>query len=978
MKITTKFLYIDVFLVVVALAVATFTFLSEIRTASETLALKEQGQHLKTFWKLLRAKGGDIRTADGKLLAGDYVVNGNNELPDHIGEIFGCTATILMGDTRVSTNVLMPDGSRALGTKLQGLAYDAIFNQGRPYRGEALILGIPYLTAYDPIRNGRGDIIGALYVGVKKSDYFATYEWLKANVIGLSLILMLLFSFLAFLVITLRRKAADALEESEVKYRKLFELQSDAIVMIDRNSGEVLETNDSALRLYGYSRKEFLAKKFFDLSAEPYKSHAAVEKGQQHVPILSHMKKDGTVFQVEILNSFFVWQGRRILIAAIRDITERIRADETLRDNEVKYRKIAAELDQERNLLRALIDSIPDLIVFKDHESVYLGCNKAFEAFAGRKEKDLIGLTDLDMFPREVGEFFRKMDCQMMAHRKARRNEEWVDYPDGRHVFLETLKTPFYDQHGNVLGLIGISRDITERKRAEEALKISEVLLRKVFETIPDLLVVMDTDFRVLKSNWHGYEHVPDISDDTKPYCYDVFFSGQGIPCDYCHALEVLKTGDSVSTQLFNPRKNAYREIRAYPVFDESGNVSLIVEHIRDITELKRAEDERKKLEAQLLQSQKMEAVGQLAGGIAHDFNNILTAITGYAEIISMRMEKESPLRRYIEQVLSSSDRAAELVKGLLTFSRKQVLNPKLVDLCEIVRGLKNMLARIIREDIDFRTTISDRPLTVMADRGQIEQVLMNFITNARDSMPQGGNLSIDVSFVSMDTGFVKVNGFGKPGTYACVTVADTGCGMDEETQKKIFEPFYTTKEVGKGTGLGMFIIYGIVKQHNGYINLYSEPGNGTTFRVYLPLTTGEDLKVSENKLNRQPLGGTETVLLVEDDATVRELHRIILEDAGYTVIEAIDGQDGLAKFGEHRSIIDLLATDVIMPKIDGKRLHQEIERVRPGMKVLFMSGYTRDIVIDKGITDNQSNFITKPVTTSELLLKVRNILDRN
>lgn len=714
MKVTTKFLFLDVFLVVVALAVATVTFLAEIRHSSQAHALREQGQHLKTFWKLVNAKGENIRIVDGKLMFGDYVVNKNNELPDHIRDIFGSTATIFMGDTRVSTNVLMPDGSRALGTRLEGPVHDAIFKQGKPYSGEAMILGVPYLTAYDPIRNGNGDIIGALFVGVKKNDYFATYERLKTKVMGLTVILMLLFSFFAFLLIKLGKKAADALEESEIKYRKLFELQSDAIIMIDRDTGQILETNDSALRLYGYGRKEFSGKKFFHLSDEPDKSRAAIKQGEQHIPLRRHRKKDGTVFMVEILNSYFTWKGRRIFIAAIRDITERIQAEE-----------------------------------------------------------------------------------------------------------------------------------------------------------------------------------------------------------------------------------------------------------------------ERKKLESQLLQSQKMEAVGQLAGGIAHDFNNILTAITGYAEIISLRMEQGSPLRHFIGQVLTSAARAAELVQGLLSFSRRQVQKPKPVDLCEIVRGLKDMLGRIIREDIDFRTSVSCRPLAVLAAKGQVEQMLMNFVTNAKDSMPYGGILSIDVAPFVMDTEFVKSHGFGIPGNYACITVADTGCGMDEETRKRIFEPFYTTKEVGKGTGLGMFIIYGIVQQHNGFIYLNSEPGNGTVFRVYLPLTTVESVDAPDADAARPTLGGPETILLVEDDATVRELHRLILEDAGYTVIEAIDGEDGLAKFGEHWSKIDLLATDVVMPKLDGKRLHQEIERVRPGMKVLFMSGYTKDIVIDRGILDVQSNYIAKPVTSSELLLKVRNILDQ-
>jgi PAS domain S-box-containing protein len=542
-------------------------------------------------------------------------------------------------------------------------------------------------------------------------------------------------------------------------------------------------------------------------------------------------------------------------ITALRTRDKQGQTAEALRESLEQYQKLAAERGQEHSLLRALLDSIPDLIFFKDAEGVYLGCNKAFEAFCGRREKDLIAHTDLDLFPREVGEFFRKMDRQMMSQRSARRNEEWVDYPDGRRVLLDTLKTPFYDQNADLLGLIGISRDITERIQSEK---------------------------------------------------------------------------------------------------------------------------ERKALEVQLQQAQKMEAVGQLAGGIAHDFNNILTAIIGYSEVILLRMEKENPLRRHMEQVLISAERAAELTKGLLAFSRKQVLDTRPIDLGEVLQGLKKMLARIIPEDIEFRTTVAENNLTVMADKGQIEQVLMNLVTNAKDSMPKGGILSIDASPAFMDESFAHAHGFAESGQYVCISVSDTGHGMDNETQRKIFEPFFTTKEVGKGTGLGMAIIYGIIKQHNGCITVYSEPENGTTFRIYLPFSTGEMNEVVKGHHAEPSTGGTETILLVEDDLSVRDLHRMILEDAGYTVVEAVDGQDAFEKFIERRSAIDMLVTDVIMPKIDGKRLCREIEKIRPGLKVLFMSGYTKDIVIERGILDDELNFLAKPVTSSNLLRKVRHILDRS
>ncbi|MEA5113828.1 MAG: PAS domain S-box protein [Geobacteraceae bacterium] len=541
-------------------------------------------------------------------------------------------------------------------------------------------------------------------------------------------------------------------------------------------------------------------------------------------------------------------------ISSLRTREKQKRTVEALWESAEQYRNLAIKRDQEHSLLRALIDSVPDLIFFKNPEGGYMGCNKAFEIFTGKPEKSIVGLNDIELFPREVGEAFREMDCKMMSHRIVSRNEEWVDYPDGRRLLLETLKTPFYDRDGKLLGLIGISRDITERKRAEE---------------------------------------------------------------------------------------------------------------------------ERNKLAGQLQQAQKMEAVGQLAGGIAHDFNNILTAIIGYSQIILMRMDKENPLRHFVDQVFSSAERAADLTKDLLAFSRKQVLHTHPMNLCQILDDLRKMLDRLIPEDIEFRTTHVDGEMTVLADKGQIEQVIMNLVTNARDAMPRGGILSVDISHVSMDEKFIHAHGFGKPGDYALISVTDSGHGMDAETQLKIFEPFFTTKEVGKGTGLGMSIIYGIIKQHNGYVNVYSKVGRGTTFKVYLPLDSGNRGDTCNVLPAVTAMGGNETILLVEDDETVRGLHRMILEDAGYAVIEAVDGQDALDRFMNCESVIAMVVSDVIMPKKDGKSLLTEIRKACPDIKVLFMSGYTRDIVIERGALDDELNFVAKPVMPLELLGKVRQILDR-
>jgi signal transduction histidine kinase len=410
---------------------------------------------------------------------------------------------------------------------------------------------------------------------------------------------------------------------------------------------------------------------------------------------------------------------------------------------------------------------------------------------------------------------------------------------------------------------------------------------------------------------------------------------------------------------------------------DSQGRVLRARGANQDITDMKRTEEERKSLESQLHQVQKIEAVGQLAGGVAHDFNNILTAIMGFTEVVAMRMEPENPLQKYLKQIDSAGRKAADLTHGLLAFSRKQVLHMRILDIYEVIDGFRKMLCRLIPEDIDLRMKAAATGMTVMADKGQIEQVLMNLVTNARDAMPDGGIVAIEAAPVEIGDETIHAWGFGVPGRYAMISVSDTGCGMDRQTREKIFEPFFTTKPVGKGTGLGLSIIYGIVKQHNGFITVDSLPGRGSTFNVYLPLTNQEKQDLPECGQRHDPTpGGAETVLLAEDDDAVRELHRMTLEEAGYAVIETTDGREALSKFKQFGSRIHILVTDVVMRNMDGKRLFEEITRTRPDMKVLFVSGYSSEILDGRGITSDGLNFLPKPVLPTELLKRVREILD--
>jgi PAS domain S-box-containing protein len=436
--------------------------------------------------------------------------------------------------------------------------------------------------------------------------------------------------------------------------------------------------------------------------------------------------------------------------------------------------------------------------------------------------------------------------------------------------------------------------------------------------------------------------------------------------------LKCIAAGQVWSGALKNRRKDGtdyFEHVSVIPVKEEWGEIKKFVYISKDITKERSLED-------QLRQAQKMEVVGRLAGGVAHDFNNILTAIIGYANFLIEGLKEDVLLGPYAEQILSSSEKAASITRGLLAFSRKQIMNPLPVDLNDVIRRLEKLLLSFIGEDIELKTVLADKPLIVMADTVQIEQVLMNLATNARDAMPDGGLLTIKTEAVDIDGEYLDRHPFAKAGRYACVSVTDTGAGMDENTRENIFEPFFTTKGVGRGVGLGLAIVYGIIKQHEGDINVYSELGSGTTFRIYLPLSSSR-VKEEKQKGTSPPNGGTETVLVAEDSAEVRGLIRVVLERAGYRVIEASDGEEAVHKFMENRDTVHLLLFDVTMPRKNGKEAYEEIKGLKPIIKAVFMSGHTAEIIDKKGMLETGIDFVPKPVGPAELLRKIREVLDR-
>jgi PAS domain S-box-containing protein len=513
-------------------------------------------------------------------------------------------------------------------------------------------------------------------------------------------------------------------------------------------------------------------------------------------------------------------------------------------------------------------------------------------------------------------------------------------------------------------------------RKSEAALREERDRLHTYLDVAQVMLVALDLEQRVtlinrkgcevlgaaeqdiLSRNW--FDHfVPDSSRAASKATFSRMINGDGAPGGYFE--------NPVRTASGGERIIAWHVI---VVRDGAGAIVGTLRSGEDITE-------RKHLEAQLLHAQKMESVGQLAGGVAHDFNNILSAIIGHADLLLMKMQPDDPLRGDVDQVLSSSERAARLVQSLLAFSRKQIINPQVIDINEVIQNVGKLLRRLIGSDIELRTRLAKGTVCVMADAGQLEQVLMNLATNARDAMPDGGVLTIETGRATeLGSGPVAAGSAEKPGDYALISLSDTGTGMDAKTKEKIFDPFFTTKEVGKGTGLGLSTVYGIIKQHHGDVTVYSEPGLGTTFKIYLPLLS-EPVSASPGAEPVFSAGGDETVLLAEDDADVRKVTCTMLERSGYTVIEAADGEEALNKFREYQDRIHLVILDVIMPRMNGKAVYDELQKIRPGVRTLFTSGHTGDVIQKKGVIEEGMDFLSKPASRIDLLHKVREVLDR-
>lgn len=638
-----------------------------------------------------------------------------------------------------------------------------------------------------------------------------------------------------------------------------------------------------------------------------------------------------------------------------KDITKIRRAEKELRESEERF--------------RTLVEPAPEAI-FVQTEGILVYANPAMVKLLGATEpEELLGK---EVFTWVTPEYHESVRTRMSAQSKTGMlppiDREYIRF-DGSRVLVETtavgIKFKNADSH------LVFVRDVTERKRAEDALRQSEEMYRTLITACPDAITVADVMGRITLVSPKAVE-LFGMSSEAQAIGRSVL--EWIVPEDRIEAfaaMEQLLSGNGASSRELVLKKDDGTlfdaEVHAAPIRLSDGMTRGTILITRDVTE-------RKSLQAQLLQSQKMEAIGTLAGGIAHDFNNILTTIMGYAGLMETKLPEDHPLRSFVQQITSCTSKAANVTRSLLTFSRKEAMELSPQSMNTIIRDVEKLLGRLVPEDVELTFALNE-DAAIMADMTQIDQVLINLVSNARDAMQKGGKIRIETGVTQLGKEFRHANGFGQPGRYGYISVVDNGIGMDEVTQKKIFEPFFTTKEVGKGTGLGLSIVYGIIKQHGGYISVSSEPGVGARFNIYLPevKATISDGKAASIRL----AGGTETLLLAEDNPDVRRTVKEILRISGYTVIEADDGEDAVRKYHEHQDKVDLLIFDVVMPAKNGREAYEEIRQINDSVRALFMSGYTGDVVLDKGVQNGRFDYIPKPLSASDLLQKIREILDR-
>ncbi|HUX13985.1 MAG TPA: PAS domain-containing protein [Spirochaetia bacterium] len=743
---------------------------------------------------------------------------------------------------------------------------------------------------------------------------------------------------------------------------------------------EVIDVNEATLQLFGVSDKSDLLgplARTLDLTHE-----AAIAGMKAEILAIAGGDSVSTCESVAVTPA-----GKRLHVSVTAHIPPESEPNAHLIAELVESadsRQLERSVEKERFVLLTLINNIPDFIYMKDTEHRFTLTNRAHAEPLGFKDPSgLLGKTDYDFYLPEEAARFAEDEDRIIATGIPLIDKAETSRPDAKIFrWALTTKVPLRDQNGRIVGIVGVGKDITARRETEEK-------LRAFLDQSTEAMWVAGEEGTIVEFN-PSAEELTGISREEAlglpvwRLMGSVMMPGRwsdemerGIEAQIREALKTGKANfldKALASSLRRPDGSIrHFEHFYFPIRTRDGYQVGAIAH--DITEVRNTRETLRHLENQLHQSQKLEAIGQLAGGVAHDFNNILTAIMGYCSILRTQIEDNPENLSLVDSIMKAARRAAHVTEGLLIFSRKGAASLVAVDLNGVVGQNEEFLRRAVGEELDLQFSYWPEPVLIGADRTQLGQVLVNLVANARDSMPNGGQIHIRITCEAVDAAAATESVRALPGRYAHLAISDNGAGMDPQTREKIFEPFFTTKAIGKGSGLGLSIVWGIVDEHRGFITVDTELQKGTTFHVYLPMVEGP-VGYSASVGERPAVQAGETILVAEDEEMLRRLICSVLESAGYKVLEAVDGSDAVAQFTLHRDEIDLVLLDVSMPSLDGRVAYREIERNRPAVKVIFMSGHTSDTDESRHSPPPDGEMIHKPFTPQFLTERVRRVLD--
>ena len=772
-----------------------------------------------------------------------------------------------------------------------------------------------------------------------------------------------IFSTVAMMLLR-EQRAEDVVRESESRFKDMVDQLPQPVLELDA-AGDLIFANEMAREVFGIGTgSAALRRQPSELMIPEDRrgalaEFAAVRAGRrQKRSEFTCVRADGSRFTA-VISARPIHRGNRIdgVRGVIADISSIRGAEESARDS--------------RRMLQLVLDLIPQSIFWKDNESRYLGCNRVFAEMAGLSHpEDVVGLMDADLLWSHEARNYREIDLQVLTSGSPR--EEYVQRMvtnKGENRQVRVRKLPLRGADGAVLGVLGVAEDITAWISSEA----ERLLLGTAIEKAVEAVVITDADGAIEYVNPVFLKNFGYTRDEVLGRNPRLLKSGRHDEEYYRELWATIGAGKVWQGKFYNLRKDRsllIEEAIISPVLGPGGTASHFVKVARDVTY-------EMSLEERFQQAQKMEAVGRLAGGVAHDFNNILTVISGYSEILERTIGADGRARDELRAIIDAAARASTLTGQLLAFSRKQKLQPQVIELNAVVRGIEQMLRRLIGEDIDLSTELVPFHGNVFVDKGQIEQVILNLAVNARDAMPKGGRLHLQTRKVQPDQALLDAHVNAAPGPYAVLEVTDTGTGMTEEVKAHLFEPFFTTKPEHKGTGLGLATVYGIVAQSGGFIEVDSRVGVGTQFQIFIPITKAAEAARTKRRHEGPSTGKLESILLVEDDPAIRKLLQRSLRESGYDVKEAADAAQALGILRREPGAVSLLVTDVIMPDRSGPELADVIREEQPGVKVLFISGYTSNETIEYGVLGSELNLLQKPFSMQELSRRVRETLDR-